>query len=408
VVDFSIFRYRYFMDGLVPRGIAENLRAALADTPVIVVQGPRQSGKSTLVQQVCDLPYVTLDDSLALSAALQSPEGWLKSFANGAVIDEVQRAPGLMRSIKAVVDKDRRPGRFVLTGSANVLLLPKLSDSLAGRMEVFTLWPLSQQEINRSQVGFVDRWLSGALENSSQVSADQILSGGFPEPVSRATAPRRKAWFQSYIRALMDRDVRDLAQIEGLHSLPNLLQVLAKNPYSVQNITQLSRDTGIPATSLTRYLSLLEAVYLIHPIPAWTALQNGKAAKTNRVAFADLGVWNYLTGGPHLPVAAWENFVAMELVKQAAKCENEYEVMHFRSTRQYSVPVVIGLGDGRIMGITVIDREVAAPSDFEGLRFLRDVAGEPFAKGCVLTLGTQQGFVDEQLSFAPLSTLWSI
>lgn len=396
------------MDGLVPRRIADGLREALQDTPVVVVQGPRQSGKSTLVQQVCDLPYVTLDDSLALSAALQSPESWLKSFANGAVIDEVQRAPSLMRSIKAVVDKDRRPGRFVLTGSANVLLIPKLSDSLAGRMEVFTLWPLSQQEINRSPQGFVDRWLSGSFGDSASFTQDQILAGGFPEPVGRPSASRRKAWFQSYIRALMDRDVRDLAQIEGLHSLPNLLQVLAKNPYAVQNITQLSRDTGIPATSLTRYLSLLEAVYLIHSVPAWTALKNGKAAKTSRVAFADLGIWNYLSGSGKLPLAAWENFVAMELVKQSAACENEYEVMHFRSTRQYSVPVVVGLADGRIMGITVVDRELAEPSDFEGLRFLRDVAGDQFAKGCVLTLGEQSGFVDEQLSYAPVSTLWSV
>lgn len=407
MVDFSILEYYDFMDGLVPRGIADGLKAALLDTPVVVLQGPRQSGKSTLVQQVCDLPYVTLDDSLALSAALQSPESWLKSFANGAVIDEVQRAPSLMRSIKAVVDKDRRPGRFVLTGSANVLLLPKLSDSLAGRMEVFTLWPLSQQEIARSQTGFVDQWLNGSIQQGLSISKDQILAGGFPEPVGRATASRRKAWFQSYIRALMDRDVRDLAQIEGLHSLPNLLQVLAKNPYSVQNITQLSRDTGIPATSLTRYLSLLEAVYLIQSVPAWTALQNGKAAKTSRVAFADLGVWNYLSGGTHLPLAAWENFVAMELVKQAASCNTEYEVMHFRSVRQYSVPVVIGFADGRIMGVTVVDREEAEPSDFEGLRFLRDVAGHAFTKGCVMTLGTQQGFVDEQLSHLPISMLWS-
>lgn len=205
----------------------------------------------------------------------------------------------------------------------------------------------------------------------------------------------------------MDRDVRDLAQIEGLHSLPNLLQVLAKNLYSVQNISQLSRDTGIPATSLTRYLSLLEAVYLIHSVPAWTALQNGKAAKTNRIAFADLGVWNYLSGGPTLPLPAWENFAAMELVKQAAWSQVGYEVMHFRSTRQYSVPIVIGLGDGRIMGLSVADREEAVPADFEGLRFLRDVAGDSFTKGCVLTNGNTTGFVDEQLSYAPISTLWS-
>lgn len=395
------------MDGFVPRGIAENVREALTDTPVIVVQGPRQSGKSTLVQRICSLPYVTLDDSLSLGAALQAPESWLRSFKEGAIIDEVQRAPSLMRSIKVVVDQDRRPGRFVLTGSANVLLLPKLSDSLAGRMEVFTLWPFSQAELAKAERSFVDRWLEGAVSAGDSVSEQDILGGGFPEPVSRSAGKRRTAWFQSYIRALMDRDVRDLAQIEGLNSLPNLLQVLAQSPYAVQNITQLSRDTGIPASSLTRYLSLLEAVYLIRSIPAWTALKSGKAAKTNRIAFVDLGIWDYLAPTSTLPLAAWENYAAMELIKQAAWSDSDYEIMHFRSIRQYSVPIVVSFSDGRIMGLNIVNREEATPSDFDGLRFLRDVAGDAFVKGAVLTFGSKQGFIDEQLSYLPMSTLWS-
>lgn len=391
------------MDAYVGRGIAAKFQEALADTPVLVVQGPRQSGKSTLVQRVCRLPYVTLDDSLALSAAASNPEGWLRTFPDGVVIDEVQRAPQLMRSIKKVVDADRRPGRFVLTGSANVMLLPKLSDSLAGRMEVFTLFPFAQSELANQPKAFVDRWLAGSLAPG----ADRIVeSGGFPEPVSRASASRRNAWFSSYIRALMDRDVRDLAQIEGLHSLPNLLQVLARNPYSVQNITQLSRDTGIPATSLTRYVGLLQAVYLVHPVPAWSALHGGKAAKTARLAFVDLGIWHHLSGRP-MDQDAWAQFVAMELVKESGWSDVPYEVMHFRSTRHHSVPIVVALGDGRILGLTVLGHGDPTPADFEALRYLREVSGQALTHGLVLHRGVASGQIDGWLGFAPLSTLWS-
>lgn len=391
------------MDAYIKRGVTSRFSEALKDTPVLVLQGPRQSGKSTLVQRTCDLPYVTLDDSLALSSALKSPESWLKSFKGGAIIDEIQRAPQLMRSIKAVVDADRRPGRFVLTGSANVLLIPKLSDSLAGRMEVFTLFPFAQSELTGQPAAFIDRWLAGNL-NSGE--ARELKGGGYPEPLGRSSASRQQAWFQAYIRALMDRDVRDLAQIEGLHNLPNLLSILAKSPYAVQNITQLSRDTGIPATSLTRYISLLQAVYLIHPIPAWSALQNGKASKTARLAFVDQGIANHL-GAALSSQAALEQLVAMELVKESGWAESEYEVMHFRSTRQYSVPIVLGLADGSILGINVIDRETPSPADFDGLRFLRDVAEGQMTRGIVLTQGTAPGFVDETLEYAPLTSLWA-
>ncbi|MFM9872187.1 MAG: ATP-binding protein [Fimbriimonadaceae bacterium] len=391
------------MDAYIQRGITSRFSEALKDTPVLVIQGPRQSGKSTLVQKTCNLPYVTLDDSLALSSALKSPEGWLNSFKEGAIIDEIQRAPQLMRSIKAVVDTDRRPGRFVLTGSANVLLIPKLSDSLAGRMEVFTLFPFSQSELTGQTKTFIDRWLASELKPGENRDKS---TGGYPEPLSRSSASRQKAWFQAYIRALMDRDVRDLAQVEGLHNLPNLLSMLAKAPYAVQNITQLSRDTGIPATSLTRYISLLQAVYLIHPIPAWTALHNGKASKTARLAFVDQGIANYL-GGTTGSLNGIEQFVAMELVKEAGWAESEYEVMHFRSTRQYSVPIVLGLSNGSILGITVIDRETPDSSDFDGLRFLRDVAEGHMTRGVVLTQGQTSGFVDETLEYAPLSSLWA-
>jgi hypothetical protein len=389
------------MDAFIERSLAPLIREALADTPVVVIQGPRQSGKSTLAQRVCNLPYVTLDDTLALTAAQRSPEAWLKSFGDGAIIDEVQRAPQLFRSVKAVIDADRRPGRFVLTGSANVLLLPKLGDSLAGRMEVFTLYPFSHSELTGQKRSFVDRLLAGELAPGVD---RELLTGGFPEPTSRVSASRKRAWYQAYIRSLMDRDVRDLAQIEGLHLLPDLLHTLAEQPYATLNVTDLSRETGIPSTSLTRYLSLLQAVYLIHLVPAYTASQGTKAAKTARVAFTDSGIWRHLSGQESL--GGINQMMAMELHKQSAVSEMPYAVKHFRSLRRYSVPVVLELEDGGIIGLSLIDAEVPTPADFEGLEFLAGVAGKQFRCGVILTRGTQCGTFSEWLQYAPVSTLW--
>lgn len=399
------------MDGLRSRLITPHLKEVLADTPVVVVQGPRQCGKSTLVQNHCPLPYITLDDQLALDAAERTPASFLKSHESGFIIDEIQRAPKLARSIKAHVDSNRKAGSFVLTGSANILVLPKLADSLAGRMEVISLWPFTQGEINGDSEDFVTTVLKNQLPSTDQPNQDyqHILErGGYPEPVERSSEKRRRAWFESYLKAIIERDIRDLADIEGLNAMPRLLRVLAKDPYNVTNITAISRDTGIPATSLTRYLSLLEKVFLTVSIPAYTALSHGKAAKTSRVAFADSGILTSLQASPSENLLAnLENFVAMELVKQATWSQTSYTVQHFRSVRQFSVPIVLALPGNEIIGISIIDREIAEPDDFRALQFLSEVAEPSFKKGFIFTLGTKSQSYNEQLSAEPLSRLWS-
>ncbi len=405
------------MEGFLPRNLAQNLTEALADTPVVVVQGPRQCGKSTLVRQICDLPYVTLDDNLALDAALRSPASFLKSYPDGFIIDEVQRAPLLSRSIKAEVDANRLPGRFVLTGSANILALPKLADSLAGRMEVVSLWPLSMGEIT----GQADDFASWAFQTENPLpdlprptSTDlhtSLLTGGFPEPVSRTSTTRRSAWFENYLKALVERDVRELADIEGLFALPRLLRALARDAFEVTNVSSLSRDTGLPPTTLTRYLALLEGVFLTRSIPAWTATNKGKAAKTARLAFVDSGILAHLlslTETRDLPLILWENLVAIELVKQSGWSKIRYEVNHFRSVRQYSVPVVLAHTDGRLVGLTIIDRPVAEPEDFRALQYLAEVADPLLVRGIVLTLGGSPRIYNETLCSLPINAVWSI
>lgn len=390
---------------MVERFVTSRLREALADTPVVVVQGPRQCGKSTLVQSLGHGPYVTLDDALDRSASSLTPASFLTRSPR-MVIDEVQREPGLFREIKKQVDSARSPGRFLLTGSANVMLVPKLADSLAGRMEVVPLWPLSQAEIEGSSAAFADVAFGGGWPEGPTCPdlEERILRGGFPEPVSRSTIARRRAWFASYVKALIERDVRDLADIEGSAHLPKLLHALARRPYDVLNLSALARETGVPHTTLTRYVALLEAVFLVRAIPAWTATE-ARAAKTERLAFTDTGVWSHLSGMPM--DAALENFVAMELVKQAGWSETPYEVMHFRSVRQHSVPVVLRRDDGKLVGISVVAHPEPEPADLKALEFFAEVAGADFHRGFLLHTGTRCGPVTDRLGVAGVAALWS-
>lgn len=409
-MDFFVLGYPFeAMEGFVQRNIAPFLRDACADTPVVVVHGPRQCGKSTLVKGVLDLEYVTLDDSLALDAALSTPGSFLGAYPDGCIIDEVQRAPQISRSIKAAVDKDRKPGMFVLTGSANVLLLPKLSDSLAGRMEVVPLWPFSIGERQGLKDDFAALAFNDFPLKSFQFDpAVEILKGGFPEPISRPSARRRSAWYEQYLKALMERDIRDLSDLEGLRQIPRLLRTVAECTYEVLNIAALSRSTGIPATSLTRYLALLEGVFLTRTFPAWTSTE-ARVAKTARIGFTDTGLLCHLLGvsqSHQLTRHIWLNWVAMELHKQSTWSNEPYEVSHFRSARQWSVPIVLAHRDGRIIGMDFIDRPLPEPSDFEGLEFLESVAEQSFHHGYILQTGSDIQKFTKRLTGIPVTMLF--
>jgi len=390
---------------MIRRHISPHVQAALADTPVVAIHGPRQCGKTTLARELApDFPYVTLDDPLSLESAIRTPASFLAAHPDHVVIDEIQRAPNLFRAIKAEVDRDRRPGRFLLTGSANVMLLPKMSDSLAGRMEAVPLYPLAQAEIVATGSNFVDRIFAERFRPGECEPADWdglARRGGFPEPVGRATSARREAWFSAYVKALIERDIRDLADIDGLRALPSLLRALARQTGDALNVTALARETGIPATSVQRYISLLEAVYLVRLIPAWTLVKTGKVAKTAKVAFLDSGLHSHLSGTPNLA-----NFVSTELIKQASWAETPVEVRHFRSLTALSVPIVLQSGDGRLVGIVVIDRERAESGDQKALAFLKEVAGPAFLRGIVITTGNRAVSYTDQLSEIGLAGLW--
>ena len=257
---------------MIHRSISRSLLTALTDNPVVLLNGARQAGKSTLAQWLATekhpARYFTLDDAGVLAAATRDPAAFLSALSGPAVIDEIQLVPDLFRAIKLEVDRDRRPGRFLLTGSADVFLLPRLSESLVGRMEVLTLWPFSMGELVGTEASFVDAVFGDRLPEvpgpppDRQELFERILTGGYPEAIERSSLERRNAWFGSYLTTVLQRDIRGMADIEGLTQLPRLMALLATQAAGLVNVAELSRDTGISQSTLKRYLTLLEAAFL--------------------------------------------------------------------------------------------------------------------------------------------------
>jgi predicted AAA+ superfamily ATPase len=403
---------------MIRRHIGANLTAAIGDTPVVLLVGARQTGKSTIARTLVPKNrYVTLDDATTLASAKADPTAFVEQFDTLVAIDEVQRVPELFLAMKAVVDRRRRPGRFLLTGSANVLMIPRIADSLVGRMEILTLWPLSQGEIARREEGFLDvlsgdRLPSAPLRTGRMGILDRVLRGGYPVAYRRDET-RRRAWFGSYVTGVLQRDIRDLANIEGLTALPRLLALLAAQTSGLLNLASINNAVGISYTTLQRYMSLLQTTFLIRTVPAWSKNLGKRATKTPKVLFGDTGLAASLLGFSRTRLETdqgvfgrlFENFVTMELVKQASWHPKRPEVFHFRSQKGAEVDVVLEV-DGRIIGVEVKAAENLSGDDFRGLSILEDMVGRRFHRGIVLYTGKRILPFGQRLHAVPASALW--
>lgn len=411
---------------MFPRHLTGPLLQALADTPVVFLHGARQTGKSTLVQALATgghpARYLTLDDAGVLAAARHDPGSFIGGIPDAVILDEVQRAPDLFLAIKAQVDHDRRPGRFLLTGSANVLLLPDLAESLAGRMEVLTLWPLSQGEIDGTREGFLDAVFAEtlpSLKGTGESRADivqRVLRGGYPEVLTRKSEERRSAWFASYITTILQRDVRDLANIEGLAVLPRLLSLLATRATGLLNYSEVSRSLAMPVSTLKRYLALIETTFLVQTLPAWSSNLGARLVKSPKLLLADTGLAAHLLGveeerfatdlgliGPLL-----ENFVAMEIRKQSAWSKVRPQLFHYRTQTGQEVDLLLEDRKGRVVGLEVKSGATVEARDFKGLRHLAQVLGQRFHRGLVLYLGREPVAFGDRLAALPVSALWQL
>jgi predicted AAA+ superfamily ATPase len=405
---------------LFPRFSAACVATALKDTPVVMVNGPRQCGKTTLVRAFANRgrAYLTLDDDTVLAAARADPAGFVRDL-DRVIIDEVQRAPDLLRAIKRAVDNDRRAGRFLLTGSANLLTLPKISESLAGRMEVVSLLPLSRAETRRRKPVFLERAFAGMLVNPPARAAGDdlvhaVLTGGYPEMLRRKNPSRRLAWARDYVKAIVQRDVRDIAEVEKLDHLPRLLRVLAHHSGQLINFTQVGGQLGLDDKTTRKYIAVLEQVFLVRRVEPWFRNRLKRLVKTPRLHFLDSGLLAAMQGATVERIAKnravlgplLETFVFSEIMKQVAWLDETCVLHHFRDKDQDEVDIVVENDSAALVGIEVKAASTVNAADFKGLRKLAAACGDDFKLGVVLYDGETVVSFGNRLFAAPISCLW--
>lgn len=396
----------------------------MGDTRVVLLNGARQCGKSTLAAQVGDArgaEWRSLDWAETRSAAINDPTGFVAGDGT-MVIDEVQRIPELLLSIKAEVDADPRPGRFLLTGSARVLGLRDLPDTLPGRMETIELWPLSQGEIDGKPDGFVDAIFEHgpAVRHASAETrsgyVDRIVRGGFPEALARATTRRRTRFFDAYVADLINRDVIQLSEIERGPEMRALIRLLAARSGQLLVPGALGNDLGLVRPTVARYVSLLEEVFLIKRIPAWSRNLKTRAVGTSKVCFVDSGIAARLAGadadqlkdveGPLGPLL--EGFVLMELARQLTWSEQTVELFHYRTKDKVEVDAVLENRRGQVVAIEVKAASTVRGADFRGIKHLAERLGDDFIAGVVLHTGEQTLPFGPRLRAMPVSALWEV
>lgn len=410
---------------LIQRHVADSLLTALADTPVVLLHGPRQSGKSTLVRYLCQTrhkaAYYTLDDPAVLTAATRDPDGFLHAINGPVALDDVQLAPDLFRAVKLEVDRRRTPGRFLLTGSADIQFLPNLSESLTGRMDVLTLSPFSVGELIESREGLIDALFSrdplpplAGRDASRAQLLDYIVRGGYPEAVQRIDPRRRHAWFAAYLTTILQRDVRQMADIAGLTELPRLFALLAAQSGGLLNMAELSRDIGIAQPTIKRYLALLQATHLYQPLPAWAGSSRKRLVKTAKVYLNDTGLLTHLLGTdaeqlshPSATVGQLiEAFVCQELRKQISWSLSQPSLYYYRTAAGREVDFVLEHRDGRIVGVEVKAAAHVRQDDLSGLDDLADTAGRRFHRGILLYGGDAVVPISRHMFALPISSLW--
>jgi predicted AAA+ superfamily ATPase len=405
--------------------LSKALQTALADTPVVCLLGPRQSGKTTLARAAASgYGYVSLDEIDALEMAQSDPNGFMAALPERVILDEIQRAPMLLRAIKLSVDQDRRPGRFLLTGSANLLLLPTLSDSLAGRMTILELHPLTAAEQVRHPGGFLGAWLAGKLRPTLADGAkppdpmslvSRVLAGGFPEPLTR-TPVRARAWHRDYVRALVERDVRDVARIREPRDLTRLLALLALRTGELLNIATLSNELDLRRETVEHYLAVCERLYLVRRLPPWHRHESKRLIKAPKLHFRDSGLAATLG---HFTAEDWparreryghllESFVLEQLLAQAGWTDPDLQFWHYRDKDQAEVDLVITRGT-RTWGVEVKASATPGQVDTAGLRRMAAQCGDDFAGGILLHAGAHTITMgDPRLLAVPLTQLWEL
>ena len=388
------------LDGLFPRYAESALVESLEGSPTVLLHGPRQCGKTTLARMVGDprgYDYINLDGDVARAAAEYDPVGFVQGLGERTVLDEVQRVPSLFTALKQEIDARRSPGRLLLTGSSQVLLLPDLPDSLSGRMEVLRLHALSQCEMSGAVPSFLDDLFKGRFPTArtrrlGNELTERMAGGGYPAALARSSPGRRASWYRSFIETQLQRDARVVSGVRALDALPRLLAVAASQTARLQNLSSLASDSHLSRPTIGAYVALLERLFLIDRLPPWQRNRLSRLIKTPKLHVGDTGIGCALLRASPGALAHdrpllgqyLETFVLQELRRQSVLQDPPLDFFHYRDKDQFEVDIVIERGLGEVAGVEVKAAATVGPSDFRGLRRLRRAAGGRFTAGVVV------------------------
>jgi uncharacterized protein len=403
--------------------IAEpQIRAALRDTRVVAISGPRQSGKTTLARRFVKQgrKFVTLDNQSTLAAAKSDPVAFIRGL-DRAVIDEVQRAPDLLLAIKQSVDEDRRPGRFLLTGSANLLTVKTIHESLAGRVEIVPLYPLGRSEqLGIKHPQFIAKAFRGAVPDMAEALSmerlsDWVTAGGYPEAIKRRSERRRQDWYRAYIKSIVERDLPEISNLAKPDQVPRVLQIAAQFAGQLTNLSEIGRSVGLDHKTADHYVRVLEQLYLIQRVQPWFRNELSRLVKTPKLHFIDSGLLTAMRGYSLSRLRAdrtvfgalLESFVFSELLKLSTWTEERVMLFHYRDRDKLEVDFVLENSAGEIVGIEVKSAASVTRRDFLGLERVASAAGSAFKQGIVLYDGVQTLSFADNLRAVPLSALWA-
>jgi hypothetical protein len=412
------------MPELIPRGSRELLVEALGDTRIVLLLGARQVGKSTLAEEIvsADRPArsINLDTQAPREAAKTDPEGFVAGLERPVLIDEVQRGgPDLLLAIKSAVDKDRAPGQFFLTGSANVLANRKVLDALTGRVQISILWPLAQSEIEEAEGNFVDSLFTqdppvvDGAPVGVEALAGRIAAGGYPE--ARLRSERRRAkWFDSYLESTLERDLSDISDAHKLREMPRLLRLLAAQAANIVAPANISNDIALDRGTVEAYIGLLEAVFLVRRLPAWTPGLRSRELRHPKVYVVDTGLLLHLLGAgeerlgtdARITGKALENFAAMEILRHAEWSARAPRLFHYRQGRD-EIDLVLEDRAGKIAAIEVKASASIQSRDWRALARLRDETSDTFMCGVILYSGEATVPLSDRIFAVPISGLWA-
>lgn len=405
------------------RFVKTNINEALLDTPVIFIMGPRQGGKTTLAKEVIgkDWVFISLDDETQLVAAKKDPVGFIRELnARHIVIDEIQREPRLLLAIKQAVDEDRKPGRFLITGSANALLMPQVVDSLAGRIEVVRLNTLSECEIKSVKSSFLEKLMQGKKLEVTELRIrkyliERIFTGCFPEPFARSGERRKVAWYKQYLNTMIHKDIKDLQYIDSPTDMLNLLKLIAHYSGKLINFQELSGKIGLSALTVKKYIALLEHLFFVEQLPAWHTNDYKRLVKTPKIHMVDTGLicsirnisTEFLSSMPTQLGPLLETFVVNELRKQEVWLEEDLMFYHYRDKDKVEVDCIIENASGDCFAIEVKASATIGPEDFKGINRFKTVAKDRFKVGVLLYDGDNTIGFGENMYAVPIAALWA-